>query len=186
MEALSFERVDTPPRASGLWMRFLCLSLVMGSVLPTPSMAQGEWSYPSDPAGTGDPLEMMAWAVVPDHELADQRGGLIQRGGFELALGIERTTAINGEVVARTVLMDPSGTGMNAAPGSLRIRNTLDGVSVHALSGPGWNTVVQNQLNHQVISNQTILNVDMAGVNFNRMEMRRMLDAQMVQGLRGY
>jgi hypothetical protein len=128
----------------------------------------------------------MTWAVVTDQELAEQRGGLIRREGFELALGIERTTAINGEVVARTVLMDRSGVGTPMTTAGVHVRNALDGLTVRALSGSNWASVVQNQLNNQIISNQTTLSVDLAGMNLNRMDMRRMLDAQMIQGLRGY
>ncbi|SEK43559.1 hypothetical protein [Ectothiorhodospira marina] len=163
-----------PPKA-------LLLTCVVGFVLP----AHGDWPATLDGAA-GDPLAAMRWAVVPDEELAEQRGGLIRRDGFELALGIERTTAINGEVVAHTVLMDRSGVNVKVASGGMHIRNALDGLTVQALSGPNWASVVQNQLSNQIISNQTTLNVDLAGMNLNRMDMRRMLDAQMIQGLRGY
>lgn len=156
----------------------LLMACGLGLSLP----AQGEWPSP----GVSDALTEVAWAVVPDQELAEQRGGLIRRGGFELALGIERTTAINGEVVARTVLMDRSGIGTPLANGGLHIRNGLDGLAVGALAGPNWTTVIQNQVSNQIISNRTTLNLDLAGMNLNRMELRRVLDAQMIQDLRGY
>lgn len=162
---------------------------VVGLGLVVMSPALGEWP---ETVGIGfavdgsDPMAMMDWALVPDHELAEQRGGLIRRDGFELALGIERTTAINGEVVAHTVIMDHSGLRPRVAAGGIHIQNALDGLTVQALSGSNWTSIVQNQVSDQIISNQTTLNVDLSGMNLNRMDMRRVMDAQMIQGLRGY
>ncbi|MCG5502242.1 hypothetical protein, partial [Ectothiorhodospira lacustris] len=109
-------------------------------------------------------LESLEWARVPDAELAEQRGGLVRRGGFELTLGLERITAINGEVMAHTVLLDSAGTRVGLeALGGLHVMTGLDGMRIEQLSGAGWATVIQNTLNEQMIVNHTIMNIGLAG-----------------------
>lgn len=188
MRSLSEFQVGARGKVTCCSPRAFLYGLVMGlGLVATPVL--GDWPAPLDSGaapGGSDPLAMMSWALVPDHELAEQRGGLIRRDGFELALGIERTTAINGEVVAHTVLMDHSGLRPRVASGGIHIQNALDGLAVQALSGSNWTSIIQNQLSDQIISNQTTLNVDLSGMNLDRMDMRRVMDAQMIQGLRGY
>ena len=138
----------------------------------------------ADPSSFLDTLE---WARVPDVELAAQRGGLVRRGGFELTLGLERITAINGEVVAHTVLLDSAGTRVGLeALGGLHVMTGLDGMRIEQLSGAGWATVIQNTLNEQMIANHTIMNIGLTGMDLSRMELQRVMDAGLIQGLRSY
>lgn len=149
----------------------------------------GGWSGPL-PAddGTGDgSLEGMTRVVVPDAELARLRGGLIRGDGFEVTLGIERLTAINGEVVARTVLRDAAGHAMvpDALDG-VQVRNTLDGLRIASMTDNPGATVLQNTLDRQILSNMTRMDVGLRGMNLSRTELNRLLDAEIIQGLRGY
>lgn len=138
------------------------------------------------PAPAQDPLQGLAWAVVPEAELAELRGGLIRGDGFELTLGIQRLTAINGEVVARTVLRDPAGhTVDTSALAGVQVRSTLEGLRIASLVDRPGVTVIQNALDRQIITNHTLMDVGLRGVDLSGMDLGRLLDAEIIQGLRG-
>ncbi len=137
------------------------------------------------PALAADELAHLDWAAVPEAELATQRGGLIHRNGLEITLGIEQLTTVNGEPVAHTVLRDPSNPGWESAElGGVLIRTGLDGATVDRFTGGGWTTVIQNRLDEQHILHDTLMNIDISGVDTSRATARRLLDAQVVDHLR--
>ncbi|MBK1691849.1 hypothetical protein CKO33_06675 [Ectothiorhodospira mobilis] len=139
------------------------------------------------PAPAQDPLQGLAWAVVPEAELAQLRGGLIRGDGFELTLGIQRLTAINGEVVARTVLRDPAGQAVDATSlAGVQVRSTLEGLRIASLEDLPGVTVVQNALDRQIITSHTLMDVGLRGVDLSGTDLGRLLDAEIIQGLRGY
>ncbi|WP_412852316.1 hypothetical protein [Ectothiorhodospira shaposhnikovii] len=158
------------------WLRKLPWMPTLWLALCLPSVVQG-----------ADLLDRFNWARVPDAELAEQRGGLMHRGGFELTLGLERMTAVNGEVVAHTVLRDSAGSRAALdVLGGIHITTGLNGLSVEQLTGSGWATVIQNTLNEQLIVNHTIMNIGLTGLDLSRLELQRVLDAGLIQGLRSY
>lgn len=139
------------------------------------------------PAAAQDPMQRLAWAVVPEAELAQLRGGLIRGDGFELTLGIQRLTAINGEVVARTVLRDPAGHAVDAsALAGVQVRTSMEGLRIASLTDHPGATVIQNALDRQIISNYTRMDVGLRGMDLSGMDLGRLLDAEIIQGLRGY
>lgn len=122
------------------------------------------------PSAAFDP----ALAVDPA-ELGELRGGFEAPGGIAVSLGIERIVTINGNVADRSQLelgdlaLLTSGAAIMPADAASRVSLIQNGVAAaniqlgrEMLGG----TIIQNSLNDQLISNQTIINasVDARGM----------------------
>lgn len=114
-----------------------------------------------------DALFSAANAVDPA-SLDSLRGGFVTDSGLTVTLGLERIVSINGNTVAQTQinfgdlgkLASGQATLSPEAVGQLRLvqngvgNNLAVNLGQNALGG----TVIQNTLNDQLISNQTIIN----------------------------
>jgi hypothetical protein len=106
------------------------------------------------------------WHRVSSEKLAMMRGGFTTPGGLSLSLGIERLVSINGEVVARTNFQI-ANVGNISADEARQARDAINTVNL-VQNGPsnfaagdplsaGRGIFVQNSLNGQTISSQTII-----------------------------
>lgn len=106
------------------------------------------------------------WKQVGAGALAAMRGGFTTAGGLSLSLGVERLVSINGEVVARTNF-HIANVGMISGAEARQARDTIDSLTL-VQNGPNnfaagdslgvaRGTFVQNSLNGQAISTQTII-----------------------------
>jgi hypothetical protein len=108
-----------------------------------------------------DPAQAVDAAV-----LDGLRGGFVTPGGLVVSLGIERIVSINGNVLERSQLelgdlgSLTSGTSKLAGDaGQVRlIQNGSSAVNVDLGRNVLGGTLIQNSLNDQLISNQTIIN----------------------------
>jgi hypothetical protein len=107
-----------------------------------------------------------AQAVDPA-ELDELRGGFITPGGIAVSLGIERIVTINGNVAERSQIefgdlgsLTSGATAMSGdAAGHVRlIQNGTATMNVQLGRDILAGTFIQNSLNDQLISNQTIIN----------------------------
>jgi hypothetical protein len=107
-----------------------------------------------------------AQAVDPA-SLDDLRGGFITPGGLAVSLGIERIVTINGNVAERSSLdlgdlgsLTSGATKISAdTAGQVRmIQNGNASMNVQLGRDVLGGTFIQNSLNDQLISNQTIIN----------------------------
>jgi hypothetical protein len=107
-----------------------------------------------------------AQAVDPA-ALDDLRGGFDLGNGLAVSLGIERIVTINGNVLERSQLnlgdlgsLTSGATKIGAdAAGQVRlIQNGMGNLNVNLGSNALGGTFIQNSLNDQLISNQTIIN----------------------------
>jgi hypothetical protein len=106
------------------------------------------------------------WVAVDAAVLDEARGGFTLPSGLAVAIGIERTVAVNGEVVARTRFEIPDLRSISAEQ-ALQARDALTAVTVvqngvsgidrTALSGMIGATVIQNTLNDQHIETRTVI-----------------------------
>lgn len=106
------------------------------------------------------------WQQVGAGALAAMRGGFTTAGGLSLSLGIERLVSINGEVVARTTFQI-GNVGMISGDEARHARDAINSFTL-VQNGPNnfaagdplsaaRGTFVQNSLNGQTISTQTII-----------------------------
>lgn len=106
-----------------------------------------------------------AQAVDPA-ELDELRGGFVTPGGIAVSLGIERIVTINGNVAERSQLefgdlgsLTSGATTLSGAAGQVRlIQNGTATMNVQMGRDILAGTFIQNSLNDQLISNQTIIN----------------------------
>jgi hypothetical protein len=105
--------------------------------------------------------------AVEASTLDDYRGGFVTDNGIAVTLGIERIVTINGNVAERSNLdfgdlgRLTSGQNTLAADTAAQVRLIQNGggtFSVQMGNGTLGGTVIQNSLNDQLISNQTIIN----------------------------
>jgi hypothetical protein len=106
------------------------------------------------------------WHKVGSERLAMIRGGFTTVTGLSLSLGIERLVSINGEVVAHTNFQIANVSNISAEE-ARQARDAINSVNLVqngpnnvALGDPlngGRGTFVQNSLNGQTISSQTII-----------------------------
>lgn len=106
------------------------------------------------------------WHRVSSEKLSIMRGGFTTAAGLSLSLGIERLVSINGEVVAHTNFQIAnvgkiSGDEARGAHDAINSVNLVqNGPNNFVVGGPlitGPGTFVQNSLNGQTISSQTII-----------------------------
>lgn len=119
--------------------------------------------------------------VVDDRELDQMRGGFetVSNGiPLSFSLGIERTSFVNGQLVATSTVVIPS---LAAAMNGGGVTVTGDPITV-IQNGPGnsfalssisdksaqFMTVIQNTLDNQVISNVTRIDVSITSKDFLR------------------
>lgn len=108
------------------------------------------------------------WHRVGSEKLATMRGGFTTAAGLSLSLGIERLVSINGEVVSHTNFQianvgNISGDEARRAHDAINSVNLVqNGPNNFAVGDPlsaGRGTFVQNSLNGQTISSQTIISL---------------------------
>lgn len=133
--------------------------------------------------------------VVPDHVLAQQRGGFFGPNGLEITFGLEQITSLNGEILNQTTLqpLAPLGHAANSTYASNRITiiNGSETLRPQALvtelpSGQGWVTSIQNELDGQAIHHQTIMQLEMRNLPMPRSDLGRALEQQLLDGGRGW
>lgn len=119
------------------------------------------------PARSVPVLAGLAWQAVDTSTLEAARGGFEAPGGLTIALGIERTVSVNGEVLAQTQiaiadlsqLTHAEAEQTSAALSSIKlVQNGPDNIyraplSQQALAG----IVVQNSLDGQLIRTETVI-----------------------------
>ena len=135
--------------------------------------------------GPGDAL------VVSDEVLAKQRGGFFDRnGGLQLSIGLEQATYLNGVPIHYSVLREMAPVtkgagGLSAqASESVLIQAGLEGARLNGgFTEAGWHTAIQNDLDGQHIRHQTILHLELSGLEARHSELGRMLDRQLVESL---
>ena len=105
--------------------------------------------------------------AVASSTLDDYRGGFVTDTGVMVSLGIERIVTINGNVAERSQLdfgdlgRLTSGQGTLPAEAAAQVRLIQNGGGQFAVqmgSNALGGTIIQNNLNDQLISNQTIIN----------------------------
>ena len=106
------------------------------------------------------------WHRVSSEKLATMRGGFTTAAGLSLSLGIERLVSINGEVVAHTnfhianvgnISADEARWAHDAIKPVNLVQNGPNNFAFGDPLGSGRGTFVQNSLNGQTISSQTII-----------------------------
>jgi hypothetical protein len=106
------------------------------------------------------------WVAVDAAVLEQARGGFTLPSGLAVAIGIERTVAVNGQVVARTHfdipdvrLMTPEQAQQtrDAMSSVILVQNGVNGVDRTDLSGTIGAMVIQNTLNDQHIETRTVI-----------------------------
>jgi hypothetical protein len=126
-------------------------------------------------------FEIEAGSPLPDTELAKQRGGFATPDGLLLSFGVEQAVYVNGVLDASSSLsIRGGGEGPGGYQATLSGDNTLKVVQVGPAGSnilnaakitSGLNgsfTVIQNTLNHQVITNTTIINASVANMGLFR------------------
>lgn len=133
--------------------------------------------------------------VVPDHVLAQQRGGFFGPNGLEITFGLEQITALNGEILTQTTLQPLTPLGPAASSGytsnRITIVNGSETLRPQALvtelpSRQGWVTTIQNELDGQAIHHQTIMQLEMRNLQMPRSDLGRALEQQLLDGGRGW
>ncbi|MDB5953000.1 MAG: hypothetical protein JWR65_4855 [Massilia sp.] len=148
-------------------MRNGAIPVVLLTMAWTPTQAQQAPTLLSERA-----LDMVRatapadWRRVGSERLAMIRGGFTTATGLSLSLGIERLVSINGEVVAHTNFQIANVSNISAEE-ARHARDAINSVNLvqngpnnFAVSDPlnaARATFVQNSLNGQTISSQTII-----------------------------
>ncbi|MFL6675704.1 MAG: hypothetical protein ACJ8LG_20710 [Massilia sp.] len=111
------------------------------------------------------------WTPVATSVLEDTRGGFALNSGLMVSFGLERLVSLNGNVVSRTSLQVADLTRLSPeqaqqtrdALSSVKlIQNGHDNIYVGAAPGQlAGGTVVQNNLNDQVIRSQTVISASL-------------------------
>jgi hypothetical protein len=108
----------------------------------------------------------VGWVAVDAAVLDEARGGFTLPSGLAVAIGIERSIAVNGEVVARTRfeipdvrLMSPQQAmqAREAMSAVMLVQNGTTGIDRTGLSGTVGAMVIQNTLNDQHIETRTVI-----------------------------
>jgi hypothetical protein len=90
------------------------------------------------------------WSRASDSELDQLRGGFALANGVNIDFSLERLTTLNGAVVSSTSFRLPDDAflfqngGLNQAP---------------VMTGSALNSVIQNNMDNQVIKNMTDINI---------------------------
>jgi hypothetical protein len=97
--------------------------------------------------------EGAAWIAVSDATLAQARGGFDPGNGLLVSLGVERLVLRNGGVVSSQALNI-----VDAASGAGALTLLQNGAAVTGpMAGAFGATVIQNNLNNQVLRTETII-----------------------------
>jgi hypothetical protein len=109
----------------------------------------GPGVYADETAGiTDQPSD--SWSRASDSELDQLRGGFALANGVNIDFSLERLTTLNGTVVSSTSFRLPDDAflfqngGLNQAP---------------VMTGSALNSVIQNNMDNQVIKNMTDINI---------------------------
>jgi len=109
----------------------------------------GSGVYADEPAGiTDQPSD--SWSRASDSELDQLRGGFALANGVNIDFSLERLTTLNGAVISSTSFRLPDDAflfqngGLNQAP---------------VMTGSALNSVIQNNMDNQVIKNMTDINI---------------------------
>lgn len=139
-------------------MRF---TVQLGFVLVGAAVAASCHADPQDHPFTCD-------NAVASESLDGYRGGFVSDNGLAVSLGLERIVTINGNLADSSKidfgdlgrLTSGQATLSDAAAGQLRLIQNGAGSNVSVALGNNafGGTVIQNTLNNQLISNQTIIN----------------------------
>jgi hypothetical protein len=106
------------------------------------------------------------WRLVGSDTLDRTRGGFTTAAGLSLSLGIERIVSINGEVVSHTnfqiadlgnITSGEARQAHDAINSATLVQNGANNFVVGDALGASRGTIVQNSLNGQTISSQTII-----------------------------
>jgi hypothetical protein len=106
------------------------------------------------------------WVAVDAAVLDEARGGFTLPSGLAVAIGIERTVAVNGEVIARTRFEIPNVRLMSpeqalqtreAMSSVMLVQNGTTGIDRTDYSGTIGAMVIQNTLNDQHIETRTVI-----------------------------
>jgi hypothetical protein len=153
-------------------------------------------------SGGAGVFELASQVPASDAELAAQRGGFSTPNGILVSFGIAQATYVNGVLDStNSFTVTQGGTGANTTPtlqvssqmgnNGLRVvqigpqgSNTFQ-PSTTSISGlPGSVTVIQNTLNHQVITNSTVINAALANMGlFQNLNLAAALRQQMSSAL---
>ena len=123
--------------------------------------------FMANAAGEDPDEQSEIWMAVSDTKLDDQRGGFDLGSGLLVNFGITRAVYVNGDLVTQTTLDFGNLTSLTPAQAAqlseqmraLNLVQTGPGNIVDPSVNPGAGaTIVQNTLNNQHISNQTIIN----------------------------
>ena len=114
--------------------------------------------------------------AVGDQTLDSLRGGFRMGEGLLVSFGITRAVYINGALMTETTLQVgrmadmQNGPGNSFAPGSSPNPGTPSGAgsTITSVAGGMAGTIIQNSLNNQHISNQTIVNAHSNGLGMVR------------------
>lgn len=124
-----------------------------------------------------DDVALIHSQTVTDQELELERGGFTTKDGF-VSFGIERAIYINNELQMRTV-NDHNLSSILPNDHANSISNVMPDTFTGGL------TVVQNNLDNQLIQNVTTINATVANMNiFRQMNLSSMLNQQLVNLMR--
>jgi len=148
--------------------RALLLGLC-GLALASASQAQ---RLPAQPA---EPRQGSVWLAESDQALDRLRGGFDMGSGLLVSFGISRMVFINGQLVTTTSFQlgelgqltpaQAQALGQQIAPQGQLVQNG-PGNSVDAQAGPApLATYIQNTLNNQLISSQTVIQASTSGLS---------------------
>jgi hypothetical protein len=143
-------------------------------------------------SGGAGVFELASQVPVSDAELATLCGGFTSPDGILVSFGIAQTTYVNGVLDSTSgftvtqgstgALQVASQTGNN---GARVIQIGPQGSNTTPTSGlPGSVTVIQNTLNHQVITNSTVINASLANMSlFRNLNLSTAISQQMNSAL---
>lgn len=121
--------------------------------------------------GASEPLDLAQ--PLADADLEAIRGGFETGSGLQISFGLEQVTSINGVLQTRMAFYIPNIVG--SEPGAVKVDdwtsnviqngagNTLSLAATDQIPAAVLN-VVQNTLDHQVIQNLTVIDLNMTGL----------------------
>jgi hypothetical protein len=152
-------------------------------------------------SGGAGVFELASQVPESDAELATQCGGFTTPGGLLVSFGISQATYVNGVLdSSNSFNLIQGGTGANptlqvasqTGNNGLRViqigpqgSNSLQPSTTPTSGLPGSGlTVIQNTLNHQVITNSTVINASLANMGmFRDLNLSAALSQQMISAL---
>jgi hypothetical protein len=137
-------------------------------------------------------------AAVTDQELSVVRGGFIMNDGLLVSFGIDRAIYVNGVLDTASSFQagQAGGVGQSqftasaAGAGAIRLvqigpaGSNIFNPGKFASSIPDGFTVIQNSMDHQYISNATVINASVANMNlFRDLNLTAALRHQMINAV---